>query len=269
MKSGLTRNETHETPETAQDDLYIFTSYLWEAEYDPERPTSSGRHICLPFHRDRLIVSAESLGWSDALRVLRGPAEFKYFLVKIEARIDAQDSPDVRYRKVKAGLNKKTEFFIETTPLVFDPGSLTLQPSSLGEIEAANRRPCMLKLDTEAIVPSIHTKHKTSERSQYDRARKIAGISHISPNVAEVMLFNPDNEIMECSMSTPYFWRASSWVTPPLSSGGNAGVTRRIALESGLCKEEIVKVENLQHGEKICVSNGVRGFNPAILQLRD
>lgn len=61
------------------------------------------------------------------------------------------------------------------------------------------------------------------------------------------------------------------WVTPPLSSGGNAGTSRRYALTAQMCVEEVVRVEELQRlegkNDRVWLSNGVRGFMPAVLKL--
>ncbi len=71
---------------------------------------------------------------------------------------------------------------------------------------------------------------------------------------------NRNGEIMEGSITTPYFLRAREWITPSAQCGGNLGTTRRYALEAGLCKESIIMRESIQAGEKVVLSNGVRGF---------
>ena len=65
---------------------------------------------------------------------------------------------------------------------------------------------------------------------------------------------------MEASITTPYFWRAGNWVTPSAVQGGNLGTTRRWALQRGLCVEGTVKRESVSKGERIWLSNGVRGW---------
>lgn len=72
---------------------------------------------------------------------------------------------------------------------------------------------------------------------------------------------------MEGTLTTPYFFRCGSWVTPKATSGGNIGTTRRWALENGLCVEAIVKAEDLIDGELVWLSNGVRGFGLGPLDL--
>jgi 4-amino-4-deoxychorismate lyase len=44
-------------------------------------------------------------------------------------------------------------------------------------------------------------------------------------------------------------------------SGGQRGTSRRWALKAGLCMEEIVDKNSLRVGERVWVSNGVRGFH--------
>lgn len=64
----------------------------------------------------------------------------------------------------------------------------------------------------------------------------------------------------EGSLTSVYFARGGRWVTPPVDSGGQAGTTRRWALDEGLCVEEVVRREGVAEGEVVWVSNGVRGF---------
>lgn len=72
----------------------------------------------------------------------------------------------------------------------------------------------------------------------YDAARQRAGISYADP--VEVLVVNQDDgSVMEGTFTTPYFWRAGHWVTPPVAAqfsweegnGGQDGTSRRWALE--------------------------------------
>ena len=49
-------------------------------------------------------------------------------------------------------------------------------------------------------------------------------------------------------------------MTPPASSGGNLGTTRRYALMSGLCQEAPIPKDSMRIGEAIWLSNGARGW---------
>ena len=169
-------------------------------------------------------------------------------------------------RKVKVCVYKDTRFHVESTDVSpVDARDIFPLPVNLNE-STFSARPCIVKLDIECTIPSLFTSHKTSERSHYDMARRRADVDHEPPTIAEVLLFNSRNEVMECSLSSSYFLRKGRWVTPPLSSGGNAGVTRRLALAAGICEERVVLVDSLTE-EAIWISNGVRGFIPATLCL--
>lgn len=76
----------------------------------------------------------------------------------------------------------------------------------------------------------------------------------------EILLVNQNGDIMEGSITTPYFWRGEKWFTPSERSGGNIGTTRRWALESGLCVEGKIRRENVEVGEGVWLSNGARGW---------
>ena len=128
-------------------------------------------------------------------------------------------------------------------------------------------------------TPSLFTSHKTTNRAQYDQVRSLlpATSNHLneqrSTRFAEILLINRNAEIMEGSITTPYFFRAGEWITPRAQCGGNLGTTRRYALEAGLCKEGIVTRESVQRGEKVVLSNGVRGFGwgsvEALVDMRE
>lgn len=83
----------------------------------------------------------------------------------------------------------------------------------------------------------------------------------------EALLINDAGEIMEGTITTPYFFREDRWVTPAARCGGNLGSTRRWALERELCVEGVVRGKEIRDGEGIWVSNGVRGFGWGKVEL--
>ena len=114
--------------------------------------------------------------------------------------------------------------------------------------------------------PSLFTSHKTTKRTQYDDIRALLPNSSekskgdAAPLLAEILLVNHNGEIMEGSITTPYFLREGEWITPAAKCGGNLGTTRRYALEQGICKESIVMKKSVQMGERVVLSNSFRGF---------
>lgn len=261
--------ESHYLETTSSNQFYIFTSYVWGNNAIVQPGTYYGCHTFLPYHRDRLISAAQAFDWTGVINCLHGETGLERILSVVDEHLTTMcDEEQTRtVRKIKVCVYKNERFHIESG--IITPTSLENVlplPSDLGET-TSTAQVCIIKLDIEPTMPSLFTTHKTSERSLYDRARRSANIVHEPPTLAEVLLFNPQNEVMECSLSTPYFFRNGQWVTPPLSSGGNAGVTRRLTLEGGLCKEQVILLDSLRDRETIWISNGVRGFIPATLLL--
>ena len=122
------------------------------------------------------------------------------------------------------------------------------------------------------VSPSALTRHKTTERSIYNEARSFFPARSLKQALSsgyqcEILVVNHDGEMMEGTISTPYFWRRGRWVTPPASSGGNLGTTRRYALEAGLCVEETVTRHSITNGEAIWLSNGARGWGWGCIEM--
>ena len=123
-------------------------------------------------------------------------------------------------------------------------------------------------MDVEPTEATESTMYKTSDRFPYGRARAMAGIPTFT-TPKEVLLYNTENEILDGSIATPYFYRDGRWVTPTSASGGLQGTTRRWALENALAIEGIVRKDTMQVGEKIWFSNAVRGFYHGTFELRE
>ena len=144
--------------------------------------------------------------------------------------------------------------------------SYSLFPYALAKLPSSIDAPCLSQawrvfISPLPINPSLYTRHKTTDRSHYDQARShIRGSDATRGVTDEILLVNFDNEIMEGSISTPYFWRNNEWVTPPADAGGNVGTTRRWALETKISREAIVHRSSVNVGEAIWLSNGARGF---------
>lgn len=113
----------------------------------------------------------------------------------------------------------------------------------------------------------LFTIHKTSNRNQYDTVRCLLPPSSASDLPSEIILVNDQGNIIEGSITTPYFHRNGEWVTPVASLGGNLGTTRRFAIQHGLCSEGFVHKDSVQVGEAVVLSNGVRGWGWGRLEL--
>jgi len=234
----------------------------------------------LRFHLDRLRSAARALGWTVVVNSLEDDKSVEVFAGKIKDHIATPSNlaaGHFRIHKVRIAVSSQGDIQIDSAVIQqstkrdeiqhdpFDTRCLTRPPQRLSSSL------CQVHLDMQPTTPSVFTTHKTTYRTLYDDARSRGGISNTGPTQAEILLFNAEHEIMEASFSTPYFFRGTRWVTPPLSSGGNAGVTRRLALEdaAAVCEPAVVKVEDIRDGELIWLSNAVRGFFQGIMVLRE
>ncbi|RAL14279.1 uncharacterized protein BO97DRAFT_404260 [Aspergillus homomorphus CBS 101889] len=224
---------------------------------------SSPPYYLLPYHQARLRNAARCFGWEKALMFLQqDPTELSRFL-------DNFVSDKTRPWRLRIVIDRTGACSVEVNPTTsIDPSNLLVPDQAHTQSNLWN-----VYIDRERLTPSAFTTHKTTARDLYNAARIRAGI--MSPlDQAEVLLVNPGGHIMEGSITTPYFRRRrstiedgglesdpdSDWVTPPLSSGGNAGTTRQYALDEGFCTEQIVNAADLIDGEECWLSNGVRGF---------
>ena len=141
---------------------------------------------------------------------------------------------------------------------------VSLFPKSLSLIIAHTKPTFRIFISPLTTKGSVFTSHKTTKREVYDRIRSLIPVKssgeHDEHMFAEVLLVNNEGDIMEGSITTPFLSRDQSWITPKATCLGNLGTTRRYALEQGLCKEGIVRREEIQLREPVVLSNGVRGF---------
>ncbi|CAG8025246.1 unnamed protein product [Penicillium salamii] len=230
--------------------------------FDPALPEAAARYSsCYPdpdktpyylvrYHQDRLIAAAREFEWEEALKWLEQDlGSFEHFL-------DASIPDRTKAWRLRIAIDHGGRAKVEVNPTAgIDLMSLfipSLHP-------APSNPPWCVYVDSETTNPSKFTKHKTTARDNYTSARLRRGITSPS-DTSEVLVVNPNDEIMEGSITTPYIFRGHMWITPPLSSGGNQGTTRRYALSRGFCIEQNISRHGLVDGEPCWLSNGVRGF---------
>ncbi len=102
-------------------------------------------------------------------------------------------------------------------------------------------------------------RHKTTRRRLYDEAR--AGLP---AGLDECLFLNERGEVCEGTITTLFFDRGEGWRTPPLGCGCLPGVLREEMLEQGLCREEVLRGEDLGR-VRLAVGNALRGLVPAEL----
>ncbi|KAK7992856.1 hypothetical protein PG988_001650 [Apiospora saccharicola] len=203
----------------------------------------------LDYHRDRMLQAATHWSWDAAVKLISGEAGLKRLEEYLNAA--ARSFSDAPHR-VKVTLGRDGELAHEVAPITNMP-SQNLFPSALprphgvdvqgdpvdhGEKAAIRGAEWQVLVDTKSTEGSEYTHFKTTERHVYNDARNRVELR--PADMREVLLVNAGNgQVMEASLTTPYFWRNGKWVTPPIprsfvkgeGSGGNSGTSRRWALE--------------------------------------
>ena len=165
----------------------------------------------------------------------------------------------VDFLQVRILLSRSAKLSVSYTSIPPVPFEV-LYPSSL-PIHPLNPPTWVFYVASSVTAPSLFTKHKTTFRRAYDEARAdLPAPPDDAGTTAEVLLYNERDEIMEGSITTPYFWRDGGWVTPCERCGGNVGTSRRLALGRKVAREGIVRKQDLRVGEVVWCSNAVRGF---------
>jgi para-aminobenzoate synthetase/4-amino-4-deoxychorismate lyase len=100
---------------------------------------------------------------------------------------------------------------------------------------------------------------KTTLRAHYD------AFTPTDADVFDTLLWNPQQEITECTRGNiALLWRGQ-WVTPPLRCGLLAGVGRAQALAEGRLIEAVVRLGDLDEVTAIAFINSLRGWIDADL----
>lgn len=286
---------------------HITTVLRYDTRFSSFSPDHSPFYL-LHYHVQRLRASAEALDWPGAREFFETGDAIAKFRDILEERVAssqgprATDSPSAWRIRVlmdrDGGINAD---IAQPQPLddaevenTFFPSSFSLEDRPEKEKEREEERefprtkkqalPWVVYADTQATHPSHYTRHKTTERTAYAEARsrgvELANLDEKPSPEVEVLLWNPEGEVMEGCITSVYFHRPSHpkpesreeagpvWITPALAAGGNDGTTRRYALEKKLCREGSIRVDDLVDGETYWLSNGGRGFWPATFRRR-
>jgi para-aminobenzoate synthetase/4-amino-4-deoxychorismate lyase len=134
---------------------------------------------------------------------------------------------------------------------------LLLSASGAIAVEAGPLPPAPVEPVSVTVVPlpvapaDFRLRHKTSDRSFYDAARREAGCF-------EVAFLGPDGQLTEGSFTSLFVQRDGLLHTPPLSSGLLPGVLRAQLLEEGRAAETTLCPADLAQG--FYVGNALRGL---------
>ncbi|KAK4229633.1 aminotransferase [Podospora fimiseda] len=231
--------------------------------------TTPSPFYILPHHIDRLLNAATHFNLHN-LPIITSPEALTILSQTILSQIPDPSSPArVRISISSSGPLAITTAKIPSTPLTnLFPKFLPPPPPDGSGRSSEKEEIFQVYIDSERINPSEYTHFKTTKREIYDAARKRKGISLTDKKEVLIIDERGGGEVMEASITTPYFWRKGKWVTPRVTEkgdggsweGGQDGTSRRWALESGIVSEDKILVDSLKDGEECWLSNGARGF---------
>jgi para-aminobenzoate synthetase/4-amino-4-deoxychorismate lyase len=101
--------------------------------------------------------------------------------------------------------------------------------------------------------------HKTTRRRVYDAARQAR------PDVDDVILWNPREEITESTIGNLVVEIEGLRYTPPVSSGLLGGTFRAEQIEAGSIRERVITKAEAVSAARLWVINSVREWVPAVL----
>lgn len=134
-------------------------------------------------------------------------------------------------------------------------------------------------LDTKPTPMSCFTSFKTTNRSHYLQARqRVLSEPNNYSNFQDVLLFNEQGQITECSISSVAFRRlrqdpdgstTAIWATPPISSGCLCGVVRQMLISKGFVQELQIEMKDVNIGDEILYFNAVIGVCRGVIMARE
>ncbi|CAI5756393.1 unnamed protein product [Candida verbasci] len=112
-------------------------------------------------------------------------------------------------------------------------------------------------INNDCTMISPFTSFKTTNRDHYNTARQL--LPNKKPGKEEVLLYNPQYNLMEGSITNIAVKRFDNWITPMLSSGCLCGVMRHFLLRKNFIQEDIINICSLQPGEEVLLFNAIIG----------
>lgn len=294
----LKQNSSYQQP-NMEPDFQLFSSLRYDplllqsttnTQLGPQGSSQSPTPFyMLAYHRDRILQAAEHFKWEKAIAQISGPDGLLRLLKRLEDDIDVKSSTPLRVRillhyngtiKIEASTTPAVpleNLFPSRLPPLQTSTEMKISPLTGGALTAGmddtihgdpqKEETWAVMPDSVKTIPSPFTTYKTTSRDMYTGARERVGIVDMVDKREVLIVSDIDGAIMEGSLTSFFCWRNGQWTTPPVSSGGQVGTTRRWLLEKGFCIEGVVRADSLVDGEECWISNGVRGLNWGKIKL--
>ncbi|KAI5804326.1 aminotransferase class IV-domain-containing protein [Geopyxis carbonaria] len=235
---------------------------------DPEIAIlSDSPYYLLPKHLSRLRTAAEHFSFPESALSLLTPINLLDCLNSAISPTPGSPPPSnpLKFKVILSSSHSSITVQTTTIPRVT---LASLYPTSLPLPDPNS--PWRVVLDSRPTSPTQFTTYKTSVREIYDEARARAGIKGWS-ETREVLLWNENEEVMEGSFTNVSVQRDGEWITARSGAGGLDGICRNWLLEGCVVREAVegeLKVRDVEVGEWVVLSNGVRGVWGAWVEAR-
>ncbi len=139
-------------------------------------------------------------------------------------------------------------------------GVVSLQQAVLNPLDGPVK---LILADRPPAVEPLFLKHKTTIRSDYDAAWRVAE----ERGAFDTLFCNERGELTEGGRTNLFVKLDGRWFTPPLSAGVLPGIMRAVLLDdpSWAASETVLTLEHLHAAEQIVVCNSLRGALSAAL----
>jgi 4-amino-4-deoxychorismate lyase len=237
--------------------------------YEPGLLVSQGSHggiedrfksmsdfYLLAFHQDKMMNAVKHANWSAQLiKLYSGDRGLQLLFARLLLHIHEERRADGPLQ-LRLTWSRDGKLDISS--------SSALRPGLLFPFNLFDKaEPSVEAFGTLFKKASIHVlvdgRDPPASESPWSSASSRSNFECASPN-HERLIVSQYGEITQGEFTTPYFQRDGAWITPAFSGVAADCVTRRYALEKGLCKEGIVPKSSLKEGDQCWLSDGVRGF---------
>ena len=211
----------------------------------------------LALHQDEVMNVAKHFDWpTQLIERYSGDRGLQVWFAKLLLHVHEDRNRDGPLQ-ILVSLAKDGNLNISSSP-AFMPGLLF--PQELLVTKAGptlnafgnwyERVPIQVVVGDQAPLSSRSLRSSSARSSDFENASTFG----------ERLIVNQYGEIIEGQFTTPYFLQHEFWITPAFSGLVAESVTRRYALEQGLCKEGIILRSSLRQDDPCWLSDGVRGF---------
>ncbi|MGB9591124.1 MAG: aminodeoxychorismate synthase component I, partial [Candidatus Kryptoniota bacterium] len=190
----------------------------------------NGRLVYLKEHLERLKRSAGFFGYTFSGK------EMKTTITNIRSSLNG-----VKNHKVRIFLNSQGCIRYDYVPL---------------DMDTLKCEPIVLLADSVVDSKNVYLYHKTTHRLWYNNATS----SIEKGNCFDLVFFNENGEITECSRANIFIQMNGKLYTPPVHCGLLPGILRERLIKSKMCMERVFKIDDLNRAEAVYWGNSVRGL---------